>query len=277
MTISDNEKAVWQECGASEQELLEIASAGGVSGFAQDPIARERAQDVLDHCYQERIPAVRNALRKLGWTGEAWGVLRRATSEGAELTIKHVLQHTGAGRNVTGVRWVGGVGVDLEDLMVEPATTRAAQLDAAVMARHEAPALTSLASSIPLSHGPNGRGFLDAIDSLRLAMEAAAIPTHQDVIANVIRTTLDAYANIEEGVNELLAAAAEIVDSFPGCETDEEMNGGDVVERLVDIYPRLASAVRRFRPQEPSGELEVSVQSEMQMSVVDGKAAGFGR
>lgn len=57
-------------------------------------------QDKLDALFQERIVAVRNALRDLGWTGDRGEPL---TFNGATLGMK--LSQVGAGRNVVGVKW----------------------------------------------------------------------------------------------------------------------------------------------------------------------------
>lgn len=57
-------------------------------------------QDTTDSLFAERIIAVRNALRELGWEGESMGVLSRNDAK-----LEMDTEHTGAGNNVYGVRY----------------------------------------------------------------------------------------------------------------------------------------------------------------------------
>lgn len=100
--------------------------------------ALEYWQDRLDSIFGERIVAIRNALRKLGWDGAAGESLTR---EGA--TADASLYQVGAGKNVVGVIWTvtgnikTGYGDGTRDDLSLTPEEFAAELDSSVMAAAE--------------------------------------------------------------------------------------------------------------------------------------------
>lgn len=102
-------------------------------------------QDDLDSMFQERLIAVRNALRELGWEGDRMGPLQKVTPGGAGgIVYQLATEFTQAGAgNVVGIVFqvrkalvVGGSGFTLPAMIVDDLTKTpaelAAELDAAV-------------------------------------------------------------------------------------------------------------------------------------------------
>lgn len=98
-------------------------------------------QDDLDSLFQERLIAVRNALRELGWEGDRMGPLQKVTPGGAGGMIHQLateFTQVGAG-NVVGIVFsvrrapvVGAVGFTVLTLIVDDLSKTAAELAAAL-------------------------------------------------------------------------------------------------------------------------------------------------
>jgi hypothetical protein len=125
-SLSPAEEAVWRESGASGDEIGFIARAGGYSAILADTDKQLTLQDILDRVFQERVVAVRNALRELGWDGRLPSDARLYKGESeAQFTFRNV----GAGANVVGYS-VNGL---VDDLTKSPEEF-AAEVDAAAKA-----------------------------------------------------------------------------------------------------------------------------------------------
>lgn len=242
MAISTEEEAVWRECGASDDDIALIAAAGGMVAYAGDVNLAIDHQDMIDPLYHERLWYVRGQLRALGWqdNGSNFDLLRGAS------TIKHTVSSVGAGKNVVGATWrvkanATAESTDIFDTMSTSAHQMAAHL-------HLTASTSALHAAIPRADGPYGMGFRDAIESLRLALEVGGVAPQ--AITAAIETALDAYGN-DNGPDgdDLMDLAIELVEAFPECETDEELNGGDCVDRVGELYPRIKVAVERYRPE----------------------------
>ncbi len=238
MPISKDEENAWRECGASDDEIRAIADADGHAGYFHVPGRAEADQDMLDHLYQVRVVNVRNHLRGLGFDGAYGEALTKR-----QLVVTHRPVHVGAGRNVVGLSWDLSMG-DLRWTWVDSMDCSCGTM-AEHVANMSAERTVDASSRIDRSEGPYGAGYRDALESIRLALEGAGIT--QPVLDAAVLVAVDAYENNADRVDELFEVASEIVDSFPGFDADEEMNGGDVVERLGELYPRLKDAVNAYR------------------------------
>ena len=241
MGISTEEETIWRECGASDDDIALIAAAGGVLAFAQNIALAIEHQDIIDPLYHERLRNVRGALRTLGWEdGSNFNLVQGAS------IVKHAIAHAGAGRNVVGVTWqvkanATAESVDISDTMSMTAQSMGTEL-------HRIACAGALHAAIPRADGPYGMGFRDAIESLRLALEAEGVS--QQSITSAVATALDAYGNDSASDHgDLMDLAIELVEVFPEFETDEELNGGDCVDRMGELYPRIKAAVEGYRPE----------------------------
>jgi hypothetical protein len=110
---ADADSVAWIESGASDQDLQTIHRVGGYGTILLNERVQLELQDLLDSLLEQRLVNVRNALRELGWAGEAYKPLCREL--GARTwRLAHSEKKVGSGRNV----------VSLEYALFEASATR---------------------------------------------------------------------------------------------------------------------------------------------------------
>lgn len=111
--LMQDERAAWLEAGATDEDIDAIERVGGYTAILGNKDVQSRFQDMLDHCMQNRIVAVRNELRALGWDGERFDNLYKEC-DGKTLRFEQLPINIGAGANVVGVMYVA---YDVKELM----------------------------------------------------------------------------------------------------------------------------------------------------------------
>lgn len=122
--------AAFAEAGVAPDVIAAMTDAGGYPAIMADEKLQLEWQDVLDSAFAERIIAVRNALRELGWTGK--GESLQKTSAGFFYNIVHKTKNVGAGANVVGVTWDCDTSGAIVDDLTQLAAGMAARIDALV-------------------------------------------------------------------------------------------------------------------------------------------------
>ena len=183
-----------------------------------DPELQLKYQDDLDALFQERIVAVRNALRDLGWGGEqlAWPMLKGIYSLDASI------RHVGRGKNVVGVSYVVKDGNDFHfetgDSLTKTPEQIAAEIDAAVPLPSNSTELSPSASEIEVESEDmkSAREFLKSV--------VAGDKDKDDLMALLDKIEASANVIIEAGKGEehdsLIGGAAE-----KWAELDKQANG----------------------------------------------------
>lgn len=82
---------------------LDPTTPEGYAAVRADEALQLKHQDALDAFFAERIVAVRNALRALGWTEDAAPAILKKPFDGVTATAAIDVRQVGAGRNVVGI------------------------------------------------------------------------------------------------------------------------------------------------------------------------------
>ncbi|WP_292992638.1 hypothetical protein [Nitrosomonas sp.] len=181
-----------------------------------DPELQLNYQDVLDSFIQERIIAVRNALRELGWDGEKFKDLSK-NGVVAKFTFKQV----GAGANLVGYD-VNGIADDLSKTPEQ----LAAEIDAAVPIQEDSKELNPAASEIEVPPTSEIEAESEDMKAAREFLKSVVEgdKDKDDLMALLDKIEASANAIIEAGKGEdydsLIGAAAEKWASL-----DQQVNG----------------------------------------------------
>jgi hypothetical protein len=129
------EDAALAEAGVPADVISEMTDDGGYSVIMGTEKLYLKWQDTLDNVFGERIVGVRNALRELGWTGEANAMaLSKINGDKITYSVEHKTTNAGAGNNVIGVTWgiTGGATEVIMDMLKESEAAFAARISALV-------------------------------------------------------------------------------------------------------------------------------------------------
>lgn len=107
---------------------IDPTSPDGYAKVMADEVLQLKFQDVLDAFFQERIVAVRNALKGMGWEGRSPADARLYKPD-IDAEVQPTFVHTGAGRNVVG--WSMN---DIQDDLSKTPEDYAAMIDQKTMA-----------------------------------------------------------------------------------------------------------------------------------------------
>lgn len=97
--LSIGEEKALQEADCSGQGPKDFTESGGYRAILANSGKKKNLQDLLDSIFQGRLFQVRNALKDMGWEGEAG----KSTFTKDGMTIKHGYEKIGAGQNVVSV------------------------------------------------------------------------------------------------------------------------------------------------------------------------------
>lgn len=121
-----------------QAEDIDPTSPDGYAAVMADEALQLKFQDTLDAFFAERIVAVRNALRDLGWQDDDAPAILKKSIDGVHASATIDTRHVGAGRNVVGI--VGKVYTlqsgkiqSFADDLTGSATQLAGQLDEAAL------------------------------------------------------------------------------------------------------------------------------------------------
>lgn len=194
------------------QNVVEVAfdptSPEGYAKILTDPELQLNYQDVLDSFFQERIVAVRNALRELDWDGEKFKDLSKNG-----VVAKFTFNQVGAGANLVGYE-VNGIVDDLTKTPEQIAT----EIDAAIPTKENSTELNPAASKIEVE----SEDMKAAREFLKSVVEGDK--DKDDLIALLDKIEASANAIIESGKGEeyddLIGQAAE-----KWAALDQQVNG----------------------------------------------------
>ena len=196
------------EQGQGSQDQFDPTSPEGYAKIMADLEMQLNYQDALDALFQERIVAVRNALRELGWNGEQ---LKDLSKNG--VVANFAFNHVGSGANVVGYD-VNGI---VDDLTKSPEQI-AAEIDAAVPIPSNSTELNPAASEIEVE----SEDMKAAREFLKSVIDGDK--DKDDLIALLDKIEASANAIIEAGKGEefdvLIGQAAERWASL-----DQQVNG----------------------------------------------------
>ncbi|MBP8275393.1 MAG: hypothetical protein KAX55_00670 [Propionivibrio sp.] len=101
--VTADEAVEWGVQILPPAEELDPTTPEGYAAVRADEALQLKYQDALDAFFAERIVAVRNALRALGWTEDAAPAILKKPFDGVTATAAIDVRQVGAGRNVVGI------------------------------------------------------------------------------------------------------------------------------------------------------------------------------
>ncbi len=229
---------------AVESEVkIDPISPEGYAKISASPELQDKYQDVLDAFFQERIVAVRNALRDLGWSGDKNDPVLSKSSGDTFYQTSFDYKQVGAGKNVVGITAVVKSVTGLaENASVNPETRItddltqtpeqiAKEIDASVPIKSEPqpePALEPepepeviepVAEIEAATETQSGKS-----EKILETKEAAEIAAAKAFLTSVVDGTSNA-SDLMKLLDEIEASAQALIDAGLGAESDELIGG----------------------------------------------------